>query len=354
MHHRLINGCLLMIMLGLTSCRTTTPTPPPLVWCQLAPLPDREGFAGAYAGVSGGSLIVAGGANFPGKKPWEKGQKVWYDEVFALTEPAGQWQSAGRLPHPLGYGVSVTVSAGVACVGGSDATKHHAVCFLLTLENGRARVHPLPPLPLPLANAGGAAIGDCLYICGGSDQPGEPSALGRLFALDLTAANPAWTELEPCPGRPRLLPVAAAVNGAFYLAGGADIVLREGKPTREYLTDAWRYQPGRGWQRIADLPKPSVAAPCPAPATDTMFYLAGGDDGSRVGFQPVEQHPGFPSGIRLYDTTKNEWRSAGETPAPRATLPCVFWQGRFVFPSGELRPGVRSPEVWTMAPARLP
>src|SRR5262245_23532811 len=34
-------------------------------WTQLPPLPDREGFAGAFAGVTGGALIVAGGANFP-------------------------------------------------------------------------------------------------------------------------------------------------------------------------------------------------------------------------------------------------------------------------------------------------
>lgn len=338
---------LVTIMLSLTSC-STPQNQLRIVWQALPPLPDREGFAGAFAGVASGQLLVAGGANFPDKKPWEGGRKVWYDTVFALEQPDGIWRVAGKLPRPLGYGISVTVSSGVACIGGSDAEKHHADCFLLALENGQLKTLHLPALPLPLANMGGAAIGEVIYICGGSDQPGEQSALNRFFVLDLNAAAPAWKELEPCPGRPRLLPLAAAVDGAFYLGGGADIVARDGKMVRVYLLDAWRYQPGQGWRRIVNLPKPSVAAPCPAPALDSTIYVAGGDDGSLVGFQPVTQHPGFPNKLLAYDTRKDQWREAGKLPAPRATLPAVHWQGRWVLPSGEVRPGMRSPEVWAM------
>src|SRR4051794_14537917 len=53
-------------------------------WKQLPSLPDAEGFAGSFAGVSNGALLVAGGTNFPGKKPWEGGAKVWYDTVYVL------------------------------------------------------------------------------------------------------------------------------------------------------------------------------------------------------------------------------------------------------------------------------
>ena len=43
-------------------------------WSEAKQLPDPEGFAGPYAGVSGGALIVAGGSNFPGgKRPWGAG-----------------------------------------------------------------------------------------------------------------------------------------------------------------------------------------------------------------------------------------------------------------------------------------
>src|SRR3954453_4989997 len=35
-------------------------------WQQLAPIPDSEGFAASFAGVSGDALILAGGANIVG------------------------------------------------------------------------------------------------------------------------------------------------------------------------------------------------------------------------------------------------------------------------------------------------
>src|ERR1019366_969557 len=53
-------------------------------WKLLPSLPDKEGFAGSFAGVSNGAMIVAGGANFPDKKPWDGGKKLWYDTVFVL------------------------------------------------------------------------------------------------------------------------------------------------------------------------------------------------------------------------------------------------------------------------------
>src|SRR5262245_61614359 len=115
-------------------------------WKRLAPLPDKEGFAGSFAGVSNGALLVAGGANFPDKKPWDGGKKVWSDTVFVLEKPDGSWKVAGKLPRPLGYGVSVTHGAGVVCVGGGDADRHFADAFRLEWKNGKLVTTELPPL----------------------------------------------------------------------------------------------------------------------------------------------------------------------------------------------------------------
>ena len=68
-------------------------------WRSLPALPDAEGFAGVFAGVSDGAMLVAGGANFPEAPPWRGGTKTWYDSVFALTDPQGEWQRLGRLPR---------------------------------------------------------------------------------------------------------------------------------------------------------------------------------------------------------------------------------------------------------------
>src|SRR5690606_21130863 len=80
-----------------------------LSWEQTTQVPDSVGFAGAYAGVSNGYLLVAGGANFPeGTRPWSGGKKQWNDKVYALSEKDGVWKEVGKLPRPMGYGVSVT------------------------------------------------------------------------------------------------------------------------------------------------------------------------------------------------------------------------------------------------------
>src|SRR5258707_15895556 len=68
-------------------------------WSQAKPVTDADGFAGSYAGVSNGELIVVGGANFPGdRRPWPEGVKTWYDKVFVLERPDGEGKEGGRLP----------------------------------------------------------------------------------------------------------------------------------------------------------------------------------------------------------------------------------------------------------------
>ena len=338
----------LLLMSSLSAC-TMHNVVHSLDWSQLPPLPDKCGVAGPFAGVSGDVLLVAGGANFPDRMPWEGGKKVWHDNVYALTAPDAQWQLVGKLPRPLAYGVSVTTQEGVVCIGGCDAGSHYRDVLLLTFTNGLLKVRSLPSLPLPVANAAGAQVGSAIYVAGGSDRPGEQSALSQCYRLDLGRENPAWVGVEPCPGKPRILPVAAALGDNFYLVGGAALEPTNGRVARVYLRDAWRYHPGHGWQRLADLPKPCVAGPTPAPSLDGSFLLLGGDDGSRAGFQPLDQHPGFPRTILAYDAKANTWRDDGEVPAPRVTVPTAFWRDRFVIPSGEMRPGVRSPEVWTLS-----
>ena len=329
-----------------------------LRWDKLASLPNRGGLGGPYAGVSNGRLLVAGGANFPQAPPWEGGKKLWYDAVYALSEPRGEWKLAGKLMRPMGYGVSATAPAGVICAGGSDLQRHYRDVFLLQLVADGLETKALPPLPRPMANGCGAVSGNTLYIAGGIEEPNSTNALRTFSGLDLAAATPAWRELEPWPGPARMLAVAAVQDGAFFLISGASLSGdAQGKPVRRYLTDAYRYRPGSGWKRLADLPRPAVAAPSPAPVVETSRILVlSGDDGTLLDFQPVQQHPGFPKDILAYEAMTDVWTRMGEVPATQVTVPAVAWRGMHVIPNGEIRPGVRTPEVWSFslsdAPAR--
>ncbi len=319
-----------------------------LQWSQLPPIPDATGVAAPFAGVNGDALLVAGGANFPEAMPWEGGRKVWHDSVFVLPKPDGAWLSGFKLPRPIGYGVSVTTKQGILCAGGGDATEHFREVFLLTWRGGRIETESLPALPQPLANACGALLGETIYVAGGIMTPDATHALRNFWALDLSEASPRWRELEPWPGPARMLAVAAVQGGAFFLVSGAELSGdAQGKPVRRYLTDAYRFTPDAGWKRIADVPRPVVAAPSPAPPLgQSHFLVLGGDDGSRVGFEPPARHPGFSKSVLGYHTITDTWTSFGEVPTSRVTVPVLDWRGRFAIPSGEMRPGVRSPEVW--------
>lgn len=318
----------------------------------LPPLPDKEGFAGPFAGVSNGALLVGGGANFPEKKPWDGGKKVWYDTVFVLEKPSGSWTVAGKLPRPLGYGVSVTHGTGVVCVGGGDAERHYSTAFRLDWKVGKLITTDLPPLPKPLANGCGALVGDTLYVAGGQAKLEDPVLSKVTYRIDLAAAEPKWVETEACPGGGRMLAVAAGFDGAFWLVGGVDLVAgASGKAERKYLKDAYRYDPGKGWKRIADLPRPVAAAPSPAATDATGYFVLGGDDGTQVGVAP-DKHRGFTKTVLHYHPKDDKWVEAGEVAAPRVTVPCVPWGTTWVVPGGEVRPGIRSPYPTTFTPSK--
>lgn len=325
-------------------------------WSQLSPLPDSLGVAGPICGTDGRALIVAGGANFPQAPPWNNGAKVWHDEVYVLESPEGDWKNGGRLPHPLGYAVTLSipgglaVAPGVVCVGGSDQNRHYADCFVLRWRLGKLERQELPSLPIPCANACGAILGDTLYVAGGTETPTSTAALHRFWGLQLDSPKPEWQELQPWPGPARMLAVSAVQDKKLYICSGVELSPGvDGKAVRHYLTDCYCFRPKLGWQRVADMPRPAAAAPYPAPATgQSSFLVMGGDDGSLVDFQPPSDHPGFPQSVLAYHTITDTWKTAMELPASHVTTSAVAWRNEWVIPSGEVRPGVRSPIVWNL------
>jgi N-acetylneuraminate epimerase len=354
---------LMLTTMAHTACTQAQRTPA-LHWGQAPLIPDSTGFAGSFAGVSNGSLLVAGGANFPGGgAPWTGATKKWHDKIYVLEEPEGPWKEAGRLPRALGYGVSVSWRDALVCVGGSNEGGHYADAFLVRYEGGRTVIQNLPSLPQPIANTCGVVIGDVVYVAGGTVTPDSKTCGNNFWALDLSkgGAEQAWQELPSWPGPSRMLAVAGTLDGAFYLFSGAELV--EGQ--RRYLRDAYRYTPAQGWRRIADLPAPVVAAPSPAYASSGGRLLVfGGDNGELASrsAQLKEQHPGFSADVLAYDPASNQWVTTGTIPTHRkddavthpngsvwapVTTTLVVWNGRVVLPGGEVRPATRTPRVLT-------
>ena len=360
------------------ACSAEAPAGPDvLAWGERPPLPDPAGFAGSFAGSSQGALVVAGGANFPDGRPWDGAAKVWHDDVFVLPRAQGPWQTGFRLPRPLGYGVSVNWKddqdrTHVVCLGGGDAERHYADVFALRWTGSDLEITVLPSMPGPAAFFCGATIDSTIYVAGGRAAPDSPRALHTFWTLDLSQPPGArrWETLTPWPGEPRMQSVAAVQGGSFFLVGGVALdPSKAGDDKRVFLADGYRYDPAQGeWSPIAPTPRFAAAAPTPAiPLGQSHFAIVGGDDGQNA-FRVAEledDHPGFPADVLVYDRVTDTWATAGRFPKdvgaglwPPVTTNTTWWQDAdgnecYVVPTGEARPGVRTPQVVWAKPKEI-
>lgn len=324
---------------------------------QLPPIPDPEGFAGMFAGVSNGALLCMGGANFPDKKPWEGGQKIWYPNIYVLEDENSQWQKLPEtLPDPRGYGVAVSYQNEVLLIGGCNAARHFQQVLGLSYADGSIRQNDqYPDLPVPLAMMTGGLVGTTVYIAGGLESPdGDPTQ--HFFALDLSVplSQMQWKTLPAWPGKPRSLAVSAAKDDKFYLFSGIHTFTDgQGASNRELLQDAFVFDPDKAaWSTLPDLPRAVAAGPSPAPVLGlNHIVFAGGLDGATAQHTDPATHPGFLEDMLAFNTLSESYVSIGTFPngAPRVTLPSAFWNGKWVLPSGESGPGVRSPAVFTLS-----
>ena len=397
---------MLTVMTSVLSANVTK-----ITWDEFPPLPPsagqlkQPGVAGPFAGVHGDALIVAGGANFPDKMPWDGGAKIWWDDIWVLEKrPDGstRWvtDKTFKLPRRLGYGVSVSTPDGVLCAGGNDAERCYADVFLLSWDAKTRDVRrtALPPLPEPLSFMAGALVGNTVYVAGGQHVMKNAIPSSAFWALDLSkrghAAEFKWSILPTWPGPARLVPVAAGQRTSkgeeFFLFSGR--VQEAGKRT-EILRDAFAYEPkARAWRTLPNVgggAGASVMAGMAAPVGSSEVLVFGGDRGDlfleleshdlaieearrklaaasaadRTALERrIEEslaakraiygrHPGFGREVFAYDTLRNSWRVVTQSGVePQVTTFAVRWGDAVVIPSGEVRPGVRTPKIVRAVP----
>src|SRR5690554_706815 len=129
-----------------------------------------KGVSAAYAALIEGQLIVAGGANFPGKLGFEGGAKAFYNEILSYDPTDSSWKIIGKLPQPSAYGVSVPIPGGALWIGGNTATESLASCYKVSLQKSSfgsqtdtelttgIELTPSPQLPATMDNFAGCAI----------------------------------------------------------------------------------------------------------------------------------------------------------------------------------------------------
>jgi N-acetylneuraminate epimerase len=323
------------------------------VWTTYPAFPLSPGVAAPMAGVHGGLLIAAGGANFPDRPPWDGGVKRTYDEIYALLPGEPAWRNCGKLPAPRAYAAVVSVPDGVLAVGGENATGVFSDSLLFSWSGREVVVTPAPALPVPLASPVATVLDGKVYLAGGYAAGTPRVSTKSFYCLDLSALAAGWKELPSWPGPSRALAAIAALNGAVYVVSGLEMLAgTDGQPQINYLTDAYRYRPGSGWEKLPDLPWSVIAAPSPAPVTSApeRVFIFGGVDGRQVGKVPRDKR--VPEDILYFDVARHEWRLWKEVwPEPMVSAPVVRAGNEWIFVSGETKAGHRTTAVVGWQPA---
>ena len=369
----------------------------PLSWGHLPALPDKEGFAGAFAGIVSNKntekdyLVVAGGANFPKGRPWEKEknpEKVYYDLAFKLemgAEDASWEKIEGPLGQPVGYGMSVALPkrGSTLFIGGKEQAATDAVWEVTADESGKLTFAPRLKYPLPIVEGVAGVVGETVIVVGGATnrEGGGFRTVQEAYMLDTSRGEGEWKwESLPWPeagtdemARGRVYAVSGVQGEKFYIFGGRDYADSEdpapGRVHQEkldvladcYVLSLKGVNPE--WKSLRDLPRGMSAAPSAALPVGVSHLLMVGGVSAQYWRQQFEDrpdlngagdlHPGFERSVWAYDTITDTWVSAGELPqmaggvpvAVPVTTPVVEWKKKFIVPSGEIKPGVRSPQI---------
>ena len=351
-----------------------------ITWKVATQLPGANGkssigVAGPINGVSNNVMIVAGGANFPQGMPWEGGKKFFSDKIHVLEKQGDElvWNRnvKNTLLAPLAYCGTTSTEKGIVCVGGENDNGISNKVFILKWNTSDKNViiKPLPELPEALTNVALTHIGNVVYAAGG-DMKNLSS--DRFLSLDLNDKYSKWKSLTDLP-----LAVAnaslIAQEGKLYLIGGRSKTL-SGISELHHSTFVYDIDK-RTWNKRADICDGKIISNLSAAAGIAIgkdyILMIGSDDGET--FSKIESyiskisnanspeekaklteeknaliihHKGFSKKLLVYDIVSDCWTNIGEYPYPaQVTTTAVKWNGNIVVSNGEIKPGLRTPDI---------
>ncbi len=333
---------------------SATPEKDVIDWEELPELPNEHGLDGAFAGVSNGALIVAGGSNYHDARDGIR--RTWYDDIYVLTDAEDEtWRTGFKLKMPLAFGASVSRGESLILIGGSNAEGNHDLVTQLRWNAASQLINQvsLPPLPQPLSLMGAAEIDEVIYVAGGLIEDKESNLRKIFWSLDLKNLTASWKPLETWKGSARRNAVVVAQNTGYrknvYIIGGEELSENEkGEIRTRQLTDGHRYSLNEEqWERISDAPHPVTAAPGIAYGQSHVLIF-GGKAINEVGVKPVEKgdddQPYSPD-LLVYHTITDTWLIKDEIPLSVVSAEAVSWGEGIVLTSGETEPGINTPKV---------
>jgi cyclically-permuted mutarotase family protein len=337
------------------------------------------GFAGPINGVSNHVLIVAGGANFPNGLPWEGGKKIYSNKIFVLHKKEKNFVFGKKikdtLPEPVAYCGVTSTEKGIVYAGGENETGISKKSWLINwnAKNENMEIKLLPDLPLALTNVALTHVGNVVFAAGGDEAKNSSN---HFFSLDLDSKNAEW---KPLPNLPIALANATLITQKnegqknIYLIGGRT---KTASGISELHHTTFVFDLGKNeWKKCADISDgkniSNLSAAAGIAIGKNYILMIGGDNGtvfhkietyisqiSKASSQKEKErltkeknalsihHNGFYKGLLLYNTIEDNWIKIGEYPFPvQVTTTAVKWGNDIVVSNGEIKPGIRTPDV---------
>ena len=217
------------------------------------------------------------------------------------------------------------------------------------------------------------SLNNIVYAIGG-DEAAKSSDL--VFSIDLNTAEPQWKSLPKLP---------------FALANAVAVVQKDKNETNIYIIGGRTKTPSgisdlhnttlafnlksQTWESKAIITDgkntTNFSAGAGVAFGNQYILITGGDNGttfhkietylSQISKASSEEekskliaekniinttHKGFYNAILLYNTQTNKWSKIGELPfLAHVTTPAVLWNNKIVLSNGEIKPGIRTPDV---------
>lgn len=357
-----------------------------LKWKEIALIPDQKatdglhlGLAGPVCGTVGDHIIVAGGANFPDGPPWQGGKKQYHDKVFAIKKNFfGKtcWKAIKNsvLSMPIAYSANVSIDEALYSIGGENDGGQLKNVFKYQIVDEELIVTEMPNLPIPITNAGATIIGHTIYLVGGTSGD---KTLNNIYSLDLSNTANNWKEFSKMPlAVSNAVVVTQKVNNEdiIFVIGGRYRTPNEVLTT--FSDQVLKYNPIKDTWSTSDLKvnggnKLKLAAGTGVKYKKNQILLIGGDIGmiyNRIEElnhnidtatnkenllaqkkELLESHPGFYDKVFMYNVDTEECRPIGQTlKYPQVTTTAFYWKNQIIIPSGEIKPGVRTPSIMSL------
>src|SRR6185312_6420233 len=301
------------------------------------------------------------------------------NEIFVLQKKGKNfvWNKKVKntLPEPIAYCGNTSTDSGIVYVGGENENGISDKAFIIKRNSAKNEIdiRPLPNLPVALTNVALTHIGNIVYAAGGDE---ERNSSKSFFSLDLNKKNPQWETLPDLP-----IALANATLIAQSGSGGENIYLIGGRTkTTSGISDlhhtAFAFDVKKNeWKKCADISDgkniSNLSAAAGVAIDKNYILMIGGDNGKT--FHKIEtyisqiakanskeekekltseknalniHHKGFYKGLLLYDTKRNKWTNIGDFPFPaQVTTTALKWGNDIVISNGEIKPGVRTPNV---------